>query len=42
MLKTVVSRYEKPMDPEIMEMLESEIKEALFSKISDIMDALFR
>ena len=42
MLKTVVARYENPMDPEMMRVLESEIKDALFSKISDILDAFFK
>eukprot|EP00344_Euplotes_crassus_P001793 CAMPEP_0197001620 /NCGR_PEP_ID=MMETSP1380-20130617/6280_1 /TAXON_ID=5936 /ORGANISM="Euplotes crassus, Strain CT5" /LENGTH=339 /DNA_ID=CAMNT_0042419363 /DNA_START=124 /DNA_END=1139 /DNA_ORIENTATION=+ len=41
MLKTVVSRYEEPMEEEMMSMLESEIKEALFSKISDLINSLF-
>ena len=41
MLKTVVERYETEIEPEMMEMLQEEIKNALFSKISDILDALF-
>jgi hypothetical protein len=42
MLKTVTSRYDTPMNPEMLSMLQNEIKEALFSKIDDLLDSLFK
>ena len=37
----MLSKYDKEIKPEILNMLKSEIKEALFSKISDMLDSLF-
>jgi hypothetical protein len=42
MLKTVTSKYEIPMNPEMLVMLQTEIKDALFSKIDDLLDSLFK
>lgn len=41
MLNSVVAKYSTPIAAEMLEMLQSEIKEALFSKISDMLDAIF-
>lgn len=37
----MLSKYDKDIQPEVLSMLKTEIKDALFSKISDMLDALF-
>lgn len=37
----MISKYEEEIQPDIVTMLKSEIKDALFSKISDMLDSLF-
>lgn len=41
MLNSIVSKYDEEMQPEMFNMLQGEIKEALFSKINDMLEALF-
>ena len=37
----MLEKYESKIQPEIVSVLKSEIKDALFSKIGDMLDALF-
>jgi flagellar biosynthesis GTPase FlhF len=41
MLKSILSKYKEEMQPQMMTILQAEIKESLFSKISDMLDAIF-
>lgn len=41
MLNSIVAKYDEEMQPEMFNMLQGEIKEALFSKINDMLEALF-
>jgi len=42
MLNSVVSKYDEELQPEMLTMLQNEIKEALFSKIRDMIEAVFQ